>query len=259
MSASRVDPTSDQPLFRQIASVLRERIMSGELEPGAQLPSETDLRAQFSTSRPTVRQAVALLTTEGLVQSEHGRGTFVRRRPPVRRLSADRLSRSRRASGQAAFLADAAAAGARPDVDMIEVSQSAADDQVAEWLELEADAPVLVRSRRYLADGQPMQVATSYLPGDLAETIPALAAKNPGPGGIYARIEDAGHVFEPFRELITVRMPTEPERRTLGMPPATPVLDILRTARDNNGRVLEVCHAVLRGDRYAVEVALPAD
>jgi len=259
MSASRVDPTSDQPLFRQIASVLRERILSGELEPGDQLPSETDLREQFSTSRPTVRQAVALLATEGLVQSEHGRGTFVRRRQPVRRLSADRLSRSRRTSGQAAFLADAAAAGARPDVDMIEVDQRPADGQIAEWLGLEVDAAVLVRSRRYLADGQPMQVATSYLPGDLAEAIPALAAENPGPGGIYARIEDAGHTFAPFRELVTVRMPTEPERRTLGMPPATPVLDILRTARDSTGRVLEVCHAVLCGDRYAVEIELPAD
>lgn len=259
MSASRVDPTSDQPLFRQIAADLRGRIMSGELEPGDRLPSETDLRAQWKTSRPTVRQAVAQLASEGLVDVEHGRGTFVRRRPPVRRLSADRLSRKRRQAGQAAFLADAAAAGARPEVDMIDISRSTADDRVAEWLGIDVDTPVLVRRRRYLADGRPMQLATSYLPAELADAIPALAAEDTGPGGIYARIEDAGHRFAPFREMITVRIPAEDERRTLDMPPVMPVLDILRTARDEAGRVLEVCHAVLRGDRYAVEVELPAD
>src|SRR3954451_23909859 len=55
-----------------IAAELRDAIMRGEYAVGAQLPSEAELATRFAASRGTVRQAVAVLATEGLVGSRQG-------------------------------------------------------------------------------------------------------------------------------------------------------------------------------------------
>ncbi|MEV4121762.1 GntR family transcriptional regulator [Micromonospora sp. NPDC049645] len=58
-----------------IADQLRERIESGSIPPGALLPTESALTTEFRASRGTVRQAIAVLREDGLVTTEHGRGT----------------------------------------------------------------------------------------------------------------------------------------------------------------------------------------
>src|SRR5690349_14809061 len=155
-----IDPTSDRPVFKQIADGLRTAIQSGELEPGARLPSEQKLIDDYRVARGTIRQAVNLLRSEGLVRTEHGRGTYVRDRPPVRRLAHDRFARRHRERGQAAYLAELEAEGRRPEVQVLEVARAKAPDEVAVWLQLAIGADVLIRRRRYLADGEPMELAT---------------------------------------------------------------------------------------------------
>lgn len=70
-------------MFRQLADLLRDRILSGDLAPGASLPSELRLAQEYELSRTTVRQAIALLRSEGLVIVEPPRGTFVRTTEPA--------------------------------------------------------------------------------------------------------------------------------------------------------------------------------
>ncbi|MER5332373.1 winged helix-turn-helix domain-containing protein [Micromonospora sp. NPDC002717] len=70
-------------MFRQLADLLRDRITSGDLAPGASLPSELRLAQEYGLSRTSVRQAVALLRSEGLVIVEPPRGTFVRAVEPT--------------------------------------------------------------------------------------------------------------------------------------------------------------------------------
>ena len=65
----------------------------------------------------------------------------------------------------------------------------------------------VVRSRRYLLDGRPVETAVSYIPADLAKGTP-IADPNPGPGGIYARLEEQGHTLARFTEDVSARMPT---------------------------------------------------
>lgn len=64
-------------LYRQIADALRDSIYGGEMPGGSQLPSENALAERFSTTRVTVRKAIALLRAEGLVTSSQGKGVFV--------------------------------------------------------------------------------------------------------------------------------------------------------------------------------------
>jgi DNA-binding GntR family transcriptional regulator len=68
------------PPWKRIAAELRQRIESGELPPGAALPSLAAIAEEFGCSRSTARKAVSALADEGLVESARGWGTFVTRK-----------------------------------------------------------------------------------------------------------------------------------------------------------------------------------
>jgi GntR family transcriptional regulator len=255
--ATAIDPTSDRPVFKQIADGLRTAILSGELAPGARLPSEQELIDGYGVARGTIRQAVNLLRSEGLVRTEHGRGTYVRDRPPVRRLAHDRFARRHRERGRAAYLAELEAEGRRPDVQVMEIVRAKAPDEVAVWLQLSIGAEVLVRRRRYLADGEPMELATSYIPWELAAGT-AMTEANTGPGGVYARLEERGHQLKRFSEEVAARMPTADETRALLLQPGVPVFRVVRVAYDVDERPVEACDTVMAADRYLLSYELPA-
>jgi len=69
------------PRYVQLADLLRQRIARGVWSAGARLPSLDALTAEFDVARVTVRQAIDLLSREGLVSAEQGRGTFVTGHP----------------------------------------------------------------------------------------------------------------------------------------------------------------------------------
>jgi DNA-binding GntR family transcriptional regulator len=78
------------PLYFRIQGSLRAQIESGELAEGARLPSESELADKFETTRGTVRQALAQLTFERLIERRKGLGTFVAGRPVESRIEAQR-------------------------------------------------------------------------------------------------------------------------------------------------------------------------
>jgi GntR family transcriptional regulator len=251
---SKIDPVSDRAVYRQIADRLRASIETRELPPGKRLPSESDLVAEYGVSRVTARRALSVLVNDGLVTAEHGRGWFVRRQPPVRRLSSDRFAR--RKEGKAAFTVDMEANQRSFVVDVLYVGNGQAPAGVAERLSVDPGSEVVVRRRRYLTEGQPIEYATSYIPLDIAEGTP-IAEPNSGPGGIYARMEDRGYVFERYEEEVTARMPTEDETRALALPAASPVLHLVRTAIAS-GRCVEVCDTVMDAAAFVLLYNLPA-
>jgi GntR family transcriptional regulator len=65
------------PLYIQVASVLRQRIESGQWVPGEKISTLEELESEFHVARVTVRQAVDVLREEGLLRALQGRGTFV--------------------------------------------------------------------------------------------------------------------------------------------------------------------------------------
>ncbi len=250
-----VDQASDRAVFRQIADQLRTAIRDGRLTEGERLPSEAQLIDHYGVARMTVRNALQLLEIEGLTRAEHGRGVNVRKRPPVRRLASDRFARRHRKAGKAAFIAESEQVGAQADVDMIKINEMLAPPEIAERLNY--TGPVIVRSRRYSLDKTPVEAATSYLPADLAKGTP-IADPNPGPGGIYARLEDLGHTLDRFTEEVSARMPTEAEARQLALMPGIPVFRLIRTAYDLEGRAVEVCDTIMSADAYVLNYELPA-
>ncbi|RWE04081.1 FadR/GntR family transcriptional regulator [Mesorhizobium sp.] len=79
--------TKRKPLSTVVAESLAEKIRSGRLQPGAQLPTEAELCAEYDVSRTVVREAVARLRSEGMVVPQQGRGMFVSETPVPRNFS----------------------------------------------------------------------------------------------------------------------------------------------------------------------------
>ena len=102
-----------------------------------------------------------------------------------------------------------------------------------------------------------MELATSYVPWELAEGTP-ITRPNTGPGGIYARLEEGGHQLKRFSEEVTARMPTVEEIRALRLEPGVPVIRILRVAYDTGELPVEVCDTMMAADRYVLSYELPA-
>ena len=73
-------PRESQPPYLRVSADLREKIASGELPPGEQLPSLDRLAAEYEVSRATAQRAVKLLTESGLVETRRRWGVFVAER-----------------------------------------------------------------------------------------------------------------------------------------------------------------------------------
>lgn len=72
-----IDPAGPQLVYVVIADHIAAQIADGRLQPGARLPGEYDLAAQYGVARMTVARAVRELRERGLVVTVRGKGTFV--------------------------------------------------------------------------------------------------------------------------------------------------------------------------------------
>jgi GntR family transcriptional regulator len=76
-----IDPYDPEPLYRQLAAIIRGQIESGQLAKLDRLPSEHTLGQEYGVSRDTVREAMRLLREQGLIFTLGQRGSYVGPRP----------------------------------------------------------------------------------------------------------------------------------------------------------------------------------
>ncbi|MER6217222.1 GntR family transcriptional regulator [Streptomyces sp. NPDC001674] len=242
--------SSRQPKYQRIADALRAAIQAGEYGPGDRLPGENDLMAMYDVARMTARQALGVLQNEGLVEARKGAGVFVRGFKPLRRRGIERLAQEQWGAGRSVWSVDA------EDrvlvVDQVEVQEETVSDPVAGVLGVPVGSRVWVRSRRFVLDGKPVLVATSYLPSDIVADS-AITQADTGPGGTYARLAELGHAPVRFREEIRSRMPSADEAERLALSVGTPVIQIARTAFTGDGRAVEVNEMTLDSASYVLE------
>lgn len=82
-----ISPRPGGTLSEQVAADLRAAILSGRLKPGQPIPSERTLQQQYTLARETVRRAVAILRSEGLVVVSRGHGVLVKEQPELEEYS----------------------------------------------------------------------------------------------------------------------------------------------------------------------------
>src|SRR5690606_8902938 len=245
-------PATDdrRPKYQRIADSLREAIQSGEYGPGDRLPGENDLMATHGVARMTARQAMGVMRDEGIAESRMGAGVFVRAFRPLRRRGIQRLARDQWGNGRSIWSADIEARDLR--VDQVSVGEETAPEHIGAVLGMAAEEVACVRRRRFVLDGKPVLLATSYLPLSL-QAGSAISREDTGPGGTSARLAELGHEPVHFREEIRSRMPSPDEVTQLDLAPGTPVIRICRTAFTDQGHPVEVNEMTLDAASYVLE------
>ncbi|MFC9678566.1 GntR family transcriptional regulator [Streptomyces sp. NPDC056948] len=241
-------------LYQQVAAAIREAILSGEFAPDSLLPSEAQLMSRYGVSRPTVRNAIAALRAEGLIDVRHGKGSFVRSDGQPTLTLERRISRT--TDGQFAM----------PDADIWE----------------EAEEPTTYRARTTKATGQLLQLAEeeavfgcdrllidtatgtramhrTLIPFEVAEAVPLLAEEPwKRPAAIYWVLTTDGHKLW-WSETVRARMPLPDERATLQLPDATPILHLARVTHGTDDRPLILEELRIGADRAELAFRITAD
>jgi len=240
-------------LWQDIAATLREAIARGDYQPGATIPKETELMAAHGIGRETVRRAVMQLTAEGLLAPVRRRGTVVRVPPTRTSITRTRLVYR----DELGYYFDPVAQGWRA-LQFPTVATGPVPFDVAVRLGLAPGDEVTIRERVMgdPATGRPTQLATSYIPADLAAELPVLAMPDTGHGGIYDRMEEAGFGPIQWTETITTRPPTMSESKVLRLPAGVALLRIVRIASSPAGRGLEVNDTRMSGDEFEISYRL---
>ncbi|MFD0740673.1 GntR family transcriptional regulator [Phytohabitans flavus] len=228
-----------------VAEELRRRIEAGAIPAGALLPPESALVQEFGISRGTAREAIATLRAEGLVVTEHGRGTYARPQHPVRRLSADRYRPN------AVHASDLPETSLRADVRLGEVS---ATPTLARLFGVAAGTPLLQRRVLFWAHGVPEQLAISnYLLSVVAGTPLTDPTPEPWLSSITTQLSSIGINVTKIRELVRARMPTAEEASALRLLSGVPVLALTRRTYSRE-QIIEVANEiVLPADRAEIE------
>jgi GntR family transcriptional regulator len=240
------------PLYRQIAEDLRAQIESGELEPGQQLPTETDLRERYGASRNTVRDAIKWLTTLALVGTRPGQGTFVVPKidPFITVLTNDpsHAGATENTSYRSDVKRDKVASTSGIQVEM----QQASED-VAASLQLDVGAAVISRHERCFIDDIPWTMRTSYYPDDFAARgADRLRSPQDIEEGTVRYLADVLHLQQKgYRDWITVRAPNPVEADFFKLPPdgRVVVYEMFRTAFDGNMLPMRLTVTVFPADR----------
>ena len=147
-----IDKSIPVPLYYQLKQHLHEYIRNCHV--GDAIPTETQLCDHFEVSRPTVRQAIAELVTEGFLTRSKGKGTFVTK-PKVSRDFLLALQ---------SFNQEMLDTGRTPSTRVLDLSTTAADDAIAGKLQITPGDPVFFLRRLRSADGKPIMVVNSFLP-----------------------------------------------------------------------------------------------
>jgi len=186
--------------------------------------------------------------------------TFVRNRPPLTRLGAQRYSRRmRQETGASPFRIEVSQQGRTPRAECRSVTEQPAPPEIANRLMIEPHTGVICRENRYYADDEPVQNGVTYIPIDVAGPGSHVTTRTLGRGSLYSRFEDLGYEVARIREQVSTRLPTPEESASLKIPPSVPVLDILHTSYDNQDRPFEVTRFTIRADLTVLNYEMTVD
>jgi DNA-binding GntR family transcriptional regulator len=232
------------PKYALVIDELRRRIESGEYPPGSLLPSEHQLSDEFQIARPTVVRALRVLRQDGWIETQQGKGSFVRGRPALAGLESLR-------TGEQALNRDES----RESGDLIEAAFAAPPARVTALLGAAGKGEVLARKRIVREDGEASELVTWWVPMAIADGTD-LVSPEPLHGGVRGHLSRRkGIRVDHVLEQVTARHPTSQEAKLLGVGKSAPMLAMYVAARDASGGPVLVLEVVMPGDRHELEDA----
>ncbi|MBA6439780.1 GntR family transcriptional regulator [Streptomyces sp. GMR22] len=243
------DAVDQRSLHERIAADLRDEIMSGDLPPGARLPSTARLKERFTASNATVQKALQLLKDEGLAVGRAGAAVTVREHRQRTMRPASYMAPA--APGEPYRWISEAAAGhqARGSSRLLDVTEIRPPADVAEALRLPEDGTALLRAQVLLLDDEPVELVKSYYPLELARGT-AMMDRRKIKGGTPALLAELGHPPRLSVDKVSARVPTQEQYTVLGLPGNLPVLRTLRVVYTDGERPIEATVMAKAGHLY---------
>jgi GntR family phosphonate transport system transcriptional regulator len=223
------------PLYLQIADELRRNIEESVFNVGDQLPTELELSKRFGVHRHTLRRAVDVLRQEGLVGVERGRGTFV--------VAPIALPIGKRVRFNEALKAQSLT----PAWQVLRIVEIKTDPKLSKHLELELGAPVILYERLGLIDNLPINISSSYFPGERFPELSTHCENYHSISQMLLKEYDCDHLRRSTR--ISARVARPRDARLLKMPANSPILLSESMNVDQSGTVIEYGVTRFRGDR----------
>ena len=168
------------PVFREASNEVIRKIKSGELPAGGAAPSARQLMASTGMSSATAARVLRVLREEGWIDTVPGRGSFVRAQAPLTQ-GASRIDMVRQGGSG---LLDG------ETVEFIEARTEPAGQEVADALDIEVGANVVLRRRRYVDTAGVSVVSTTWVTAAVAEQLPAFTRPEKLPKMTMGYIED---------------------------------------------------------------------
>lgn len=236
---------SPVPLYHQLAQVLRARISDGTYPHGGSLPPEMELRREFGVARTTVRQALAQLEVDRLIERRRGSGTYVR--PDAETAFGQRFRGS---------LSDLMAETKRAQVVQLDIDRDAElPERIRQALELpEPRGTAIVRTRTI--DGRLFAYTVNYLG---AETGERLSDNELLTESLMWLLEQKVAPLATAVQSVRAQGADTEIASRLEIPIGAPVLHVERIVRARDGRPVEVVLAWYRGDVYEYTVNFDLD
>lgn len=211
--------------YEEIAAYLRDSIREGELVPGDPLPSEAELCRHFESARGTVRQAIALLRSEGLISSGQGRRSRVLDHRPTQSFD-DIFS----------FTHWCLTAGVTPGQQTQWLTRKPADPRLAAHLEIPDGAQVVSVFRLRLMDGCPAMIERLNYPFEFGRHLLSFDTDS---GSIYQHLLDCGVDIDTATRTIDAVPADAEDAALLQVPEGAPLLRVRRRAFTTGGTPIE--------------------
>lgn len=163
-----MDKVCGETLHRHISNYMRAKIYAKEWSLGERIPSEHEFMSRFEVSRGTVRKAIKTLVDEGLLEQEHGRGTFVC--APERAYKAGDKPFS--------FAASLVEQGIPFTTHVLTHAVIPANAEIAEKLQMDVGGPVFKMRRVRKTNGKPIMVHDSWVDLEVCPGLDKLPLEN---------------------------------------------------------------------------------
>jgi GntR family transcriptional regulator len=234
-----LNPKSKLPLYHQLYELLVAKIRTGELKPGDGLPTEFRLIDEYGVSRITVRKVLDLLSAEGLIVRERGRGTFVAH--PQLEHGTTRI---------VSFTDDMRQRGFTPGTRVLFSGLVPATEAVARALGVAPGEEMARIDRLRLADGEPMCLEESWLlhrglPGILDHDFTHQSLRE-------VKQATYGIRWSRARQKIQALPASAKIAGLLGIKAGAPILYFERVSYSQDEVPMELLHISYRADRYVI-------
>ncbi|WP_091470877.1 GntR family transcriptional regulator [Paenarthrobacter nitroguajacolicus] len=213
------------PLHARLSQEFKRRITGGDWPPGFQLPSEAELSLEFGTSRGPIRQALALLRSEGVLTGGRGRPPQVRSSVP-----------SQTFSTFTSFTEWATEIGKTPGQRTLEVARRRSTLEAAEALGLAPGTNVVELLRVRYLDEKPAMIERTTFILDVGKKVFLFDANS---GSIFAYLKEQGVDLHSSRQTIDAVSASAQDAELLNAPIGTPLLRERRLTRSSDGQPIE--------------------